>query len=428
MSRRHIALSGFIAVVMLLLGWQLGVRYEQMRYESSQDDLNTSYTGGTGSGEVITNPEEQVDITLLWNVWQLLSSRYIHAADLKTQTLLYGAVTGLVDSVGDPYTVFMTPTENTDFRQSLSGHLQGIGAELALRDGKIVVVSPLKGSPAEKAGLMAEDVITEVDGASMEGKTLQDAVMVIRGEKDTKVTLTIDRKDSAQPVVLTIVRDDIEVPSATYEVKKSGSGSIGYLTLYQFGAETVKEAEAELQKVKTEPVDAILIDLRGNGGGYLDGAVALSSLFMKEGKVVSVERSSGAPTVHNVSGKPLLPDIPMAVLINQGSASASEIVAGALQDQKRAKIIGMTSFGKGTVQEVIDLPGGSSLRVTTARWLTPSGRDLGKHGVTPDIEVDLTKADVDAGHDPQMDAAIEWLLDHEDVTGGRRISASGSTL
>lgn len=424
-SRRPALVCIVLTAFALTLGWQLGARYEQRRFADIQDDLEFLYSGGTESGALLTNPEEEVDATLLWSVWKILLTHYIHAEDLEAQPMLFGAVQGMVESVGDPYTVFMTPNENDDFRQSLSGHLQGIGAELAEREGRIVVVSPLKNSPAEKAGLLPDDVIAEVDGEAMGGKTLQDAVTKIRGEKGTRVVIGIERGEE-EPFDVTITRDDIQIPSTEYEVKETGSGSIGYLALYQFGAETVSESRTALEEMRQQDLKGLILDLRGNGGGYLEGAVDLTSLFIKEGKVVTVERRSGEPTRHYVSGRTLAPEIPMVVLINQGSASASEIVAGALQDLDRATIIGMKSFGKGTVQEVVDLPGGSSLRITTARWLTPDGRDLGKEGVSPDIQVDRSQKDFEADYDPQMQAALEWLLDGEDISAELR-AGSGTT-
>ena len=402
----------------LALGWQLGMRFERTALEDTRRQLDVLYGTPSGSGTVVRDPQKEVNISLLWSVWRLLMSEYIAPTELQTTPMLYGAVRGMVDAVGDPYTVFMTPGENKDFQATLSGELQGIGAELAVRDGTIVVVSPLKGSPAEKAGLLPEDKIIEVNDASVEGQSLQDVVTKIRGKKGTSVTLTVTRSSSKEPVRMTIVRANIHVPSVESEVKETPKGSAGVLTINQFGAETIADADKVLRDMKRKNIDGLILDLRFNGGGYLDGAVALSSYFLKEGKVVTVAGRGGPPQIHYVSGRPLFPDVPLAVLINQGTASASEIVAGALQDHKRATIIGMKSFGKGTVQEVLDLPGGSSLRVTIAHWLTPSGRNLGKEGVTPDITIDRTPEDIDGKKDPQMEGAMTWVLEKEDVTKG----------
>ncbi len=403
----------------LILGWQIGVYDQQKELIDLHQRLELLYTGSTESGALVGDPEKEVDLSLLWGVWRILQSRYVEPDALKTGDLVIGAVRGMVEAVGDPYTLFMTPKENTDFRDSLSGHLQGIGAELAEREDSIVIVSPLKGSPAERAGLLPQDVIVEVNGIDMTGKNLQEVVTHIRGPKGTQVTIKVLREDEDDLVTFTITRDDITVPSTEYEVKKSGSGSVGLLTINQFGTETIGEVRTILEQIDPATLDGLIIDLRYNGGGYLEGSVDLVSMFQQEGKVVSVEERDGEAQHHYVSARPILAGIPLVVLTNEGTASASEIVAGALQDHKRATIIGTKSFGKGTVQEVIDLPGGSSLRVTIAHWLTPNGRNLGKEGVTPDIIIDRTREDFDAGQDPQLQAALEWLLDGEKpvVTG-----------
>ena len=374
------------------------------------------YSGETGSGQIVTDPENEVDMSLLWGVWRILIKHYIAPDELEATKLLFGAVEGMVRSVGDPYTVFMTPAQNKDFRQSLEGKLQGIGAELAFRDGLIVIVAPLKGSPAQKAGLLPEDVIIEVDGENIEGENLNQVVQRIRGQKGTTVTLTVDRPGALESKTFSIVRDEILIPSVESDLIETGSGALGYIALNQFGDTSIDEFQKSLKDLLGNDLEGLIVDVRYNGGGYLEGAVEMTSLFLRQGKVVSVERRGTEPEHHYVYGRPVAPDVPMVVLINQGSASASEIVAGALQDHKRATIIGMKSFGKGTVQEVLDLPGGSSLRVTTARWLTPNGKNLGKEGVHPDIVVDRSTEDFEAERDPQLDAAKEWLLDHEDVT------------
>ncbi len=398
-----------IAVLTLLLGWQLGVGYTQKGYEERLQRLQAGFVHA-GSGAVTSDPEEEVDISLLWNTWRLLNQNYTDPSKLTSNTMVYGAVEGLVRSIGDPYTVFMTPKEDTEFRQSLSGKLQGIGAELSLKDGFVTIVSPLKGSPAEKAGLLPEDVIAEVDDVPVDGLELDEVVQKVRGAKGTSVKLTLARKGRTAPIIRTIVRDEIRVPSVDAKVIQKDGSSVGYASLNQFGEGSIEDLTKELQGFKDKKVKAVILDLRFNGGGYLDGAVDLVSLFLRQGLVVSVQHRRDAPQQHFVSGNTLLPELPLVVLQNEGSASASEIVSGALQDQKRATIVGKKSFGKGTVQEILGLPDGSSLRVTVARWLTPSGKDLGKEGVHPDIEVERTAEDYQAARDPQLDAALAWLL------------------
>ena len=405
-----------LPIITLALGWQLGAAFEQRQLADEAARLEEMSTGGVGSGETLTDPEQEVNISLLWSVWRMLLRHYIAPDELNSTDLLYGAVEGLVRAAGDPYTLFMTPSQNKDFRQSLEGKLQGIGAELAFREGAIVVVAPLKGSPAQRAGLLPEDVITQVDGVDIEGESLNDVVQRIRGKKGTTVSLTILRDGEFNPRTLSIVRDDINIPSVESKLIETSSGSLGYVALNQFGDGSTAEFRAALEAFTDKPVKGIIVDLRFNGGGYLEGAVEIASLFLEKGKIVSVERRGTEPEHHYAYGHPLMAETPLVVLINQGSASASEIVAGALQDHKRATIIGMKSFGKGTVQEVLDLPGGSSLRVTTARWLTPNGKNLGKEGVHPDVVVDRSVEDYETERDPQLEAAKEWLLDGQDVT------------
>jgi carboxyl-terminal processing protease len=408
-----------LPIITLLLGWQLGATYEQREVREVEQHLEFLFSGQTESGTLLADPEKEVNLALLWGVWRLLQKHYIAPERMQTRDMLFGAVAGLTGAIGDPYTVFMTPSENDDFHSSLQGKLEGIGAELTLRDGRVVVVAPLKGSPASAAGLEPEDVIWKVDDMDMTGKSLAQVVERIRGPKGTTVTLIVERSGEADPLTITIVRDEIRVPSVEWEVKKTATGSVGYIALNQFGDESVREVREALKDLRSQEMKGLIFDMRFNGGGYLEGAVNLASLFLRQGKVVSVQRRSGEPIHHYVSGRPTDPEIPLVVLINEGSASAAEILAGAFQDHKRATIIGKKSFGKGTVQEVFDLPGGSSVRITTAKWLTPGGKDLSSEGVMPDIEVERTREDIENKRDPQLDAAIEWLVDGEDMTGAR---------
>lgn len=400
----------------LVLGWQLGVRYEMQTFAQQQHQLIQVLTGASGSGNTVqADPEKEVNIGLLWDTWRILMNSYIEPSDLNAQKMVYGAISGMVAAVGDPYTVFMTPTDSKSFQDVMEGNLEGIGAELENRNGQIVIVAPLKGSPAEKAGLKPEDVILKVNDADVSGKKLEDIVALIRGHAGTTVSLTINRVGVKAPVVVKLTRQSIHVPSVESKVIKTATGSVGYVALNQFGNESSGEVMKAIQGFPQKDIKGIILDLRYNGGGLLDGAVDIVSMFVKEGKVVTVEERGRDPEVHNVTGNPIAADVPLVVLINEGSASASEITAGALQDLSRAKIIGMQSFGKGTVQQVIDLPGGAGLRVTVARWLTPSGHNLGKKGVTPDIVIDRTDDDFKAGRDPQLLAAQEWLLDHRNI-------------
>ncbi len=404
-----------LPIATLLLGIGVGAAFERERFETQWNTLSNVYSGASGSGKTVqTDPEQEVDMGLMWDVWRKLSAYYIDPEELQIDKMMFGAVEGMVNAVGDPYTVFMTPTASHEFESELSGTLEGIGAELKLQNGAVTVVAPIKGSPAMRAGILPEDVIYKVNGTDITGKTLNEVVSMVRGKKGTSVQLDILRKDEAEPVKMSIVRDSIHVPAVESRIIETESGSltgqIGYLSLNMFGSESIAEVREALESFQGKPIKGIVLDLRFNGGGLLDAAVDLVSFFVKEGRVVTVEHRDKESDVLNVEGRPMLPDMPLVVLINQGSASASEIAAGALQDHKRATIVGEQSFGKGTVQEIIELPGGSSLRVTVARWLTPNGLNLGKKGVTPDIVVKRTAEQYQNGDDPQLNKAIEILL------------------
>ncbi|PIR52866.1 peptidase S41 [Candidatus Peregrinibacteria bacterium CG10_big_fil_rev_8_21_14_0_10_49_10] len=400
-----------LPVIMLLLGLQLGARLERKKLTDVSEQLALLYAGGVGSGQTLGSLEGDLDFALLDGIWRLLERHYIKPQDLKVQPLLFGAATGMVNAVGDRYTTFMTPQKNSDFQQSLQGKLEGIGAELTMKDSMIVVVAPLKGSPALRAGLEPEDTIVAVDGVDISDEDLAQVVQRIRGKRGTTVVLTVVREEESEPLEISIVRDVITVPSVESKIIKTGSGSVGYISINQFGEATARELESSQRGFLEEDLKGIILDVRFNGGGYLERAVEMVSLFLQQGKVVSVARRGGEPEHHYVNGRPLNTTTPMVVLINEGSASAAEILAGALKDSGRATIVGKTSYGKGTVQEVFELPGGSSVRITIARWLTPNGTDLSMHGIDPDIEVERSKEDMQQDRDPQLDAAVKLLLE-----------------
>ena len=297
--------------------------------------MNTAYGMINESGAVLTDPEKSVDMSLMWQVWRLLQSHYVRPQELNTQKMVDGAVHGLVSGIGDPYTLYMSSKESTQFHNTLDGHLDGIGAELSLKTGQIEVIRAIKKSPAEKAGILAHDNIITVDGKKLDGMTLEQIVALIRGKKGTSVTLTLMRGKETTPRSFTITRDTISVPSVEYEVQKSAKGDLGVLTVNEFGTDTIQEVNDMLKNLKDGDLKGLIIDLRFNGGGYLDGAVDLSSMFIGDGKVVTVAGRDHENTEHDVTGHPILPTMPIAVLINEGSASASEIFAGAMKDHNR---------------------------------------------------------------------------------------------
>lgn len=371
------------------------------------------------------------DFTQFWTVLSKIEDNYYDKKAIDQQKMLDGAISGMVDSLEDPYTVYLPPTQNDNFKQVLAGQFQGIGAELGLKNKQIIVVAPLDGSPAQKAGVKPGDAIVKVNDQVTFGWNLNQAVEKIRGPKGTTVKLSIVKKQGEAPVEIKIVRDTITVKSLTTytkqakeieSIKKTASKSpiaddkIIYIRLSQFGDSTNKEwlklSNDAASRLKTEKgIKGIVFDLRNNPGGYLNDAVYIASEFIKDGNVVLQEDKNGDRTAFPVSGKGILYDVPLVVLINKGSASAAEIVTGALHDHKRAKLVGEASFGKGIIQEAEDLGGGAGLHVTIAKWLTPNGSWVGNgkngEGIKPDIEVKLDEKD--PTHDTQLEKAIEIL-------------------
>ncbi len=378
------------------LGWHVGEN--QIEKQGSAYRIDQEITKN--------NKKDKVDMQLFWDVWGLLAAKYVDPQVLDYKEMVYGAIRGMVYSLDDPYTTFMTPKENKDFQAGMEGTLEGIGAELTLRHGLITVVSPLKNSPAKKAGLQPEDIILKIDDVDVEEYTFEQAVMKIRGPKGTKVVLTIVRDKHPEPIDIPIIRDAINISSVEWRMEDD----IAVIELNQFGVKTREEFSRAISEILAKRPSGIVLDLRYNGGGYLEGAVDIVSEFIEKGKVVSVKkRNPEKDEVIYVNGKARVANIPLAVLINKGSASASEIVAGAIRDHDRGVIIGETSFGKGTVQEVENLIDGSSLRITVAKWYTPDNVNITEIGIEPDIEAERTLEDIEADRDPQLDAALEYL-------------------
>lgn len=373
-----------------------------------------------------------LNMALFYEVLDRVNRDYYDKTKVDSKKVLYGAISGMLQSLDDPYTSFFPPKENTSFKTQLSGQFEGIGAELGLSDqNRVIVVSPLDGSPAQKAGIKSGDAILKVGEDSTIGWTLPQVVDKIRGPKGTPVKLTILHEKDKTPKDLSIVRDVITVKSVTGWLKQvncttdgkcenkescSTCGSVAYIRLSQFGDRTnneflgvVNDLYGKIQKEKN--FKGVILDLRNNPGGYLNDAVFIASEFIKDGVVVIQQDGSGSQTPLSVSRKGLLTDIPVIVLVNKGSASASEIVAGALRDHGRAKLAGEQSFGKGTIQSAIDVDDGASVHLSIGKWLTPNGTWVHKVGLTPDIEVALDSKSINGlGFDNQLQKAISELL------------------
>jgi carboxyl-terminal processing protease len=410
-------------LIAVLLGYYIGttkISFQIANYHPQLHILSKEPPSG------VTN----LDLTNFWAVLDKVQTMYYDKKAIDSQKLLNGAISGMVGSLGDPYTMYLPPIQNDNFKTNLAGKFEGIGAELGMKDQDIIVVAPLDGSPAEKAGVKPGDTIIKVDGASVAGLTLPQTVEKIRGDKGTKVMLTLLSKGASSTKDISITRDQITIKSVTGWVKKLSditgidkksiagheNDKVGYIRLSQFGDNTNEEWVGVANMIASERqngnIKGVVLDVRNNPGGYLTDAVYIASEFIKSGTVVIEDDGNGNQKHLDVSRAGNLTEIPVIVLINKGSASASEILSGALRDHNRAKLLGETSFGKGTVQQALDLGGGVGLHVTVAKWLTPNGTWVGNgkdgKGLKPDISVDLDPKDTT--HDSQLEKAVQTLV------------------
>lgn len=376
-------------------------------FATAADTLNLSALNSTKPGDI--------DFERFWRVWNELDHNYVptHASStLPTEEeKQWGAIAGLVSSYGDPYTVFMPPAEAQVFQQDISGEFSGVGMELGTKDGNLVVVAPLKNSPAERAGIRSGDAVLGVDNKPTQGMAVDDAVKLIRGEKGTAVKLIIKRDGVSDPFEVSVVRDIIQVPIVNNYRRNDG---IYVIELYSFTANSTDLFRQALREFMQSGSTKLIFDLRGNPGGYLEAAVQMASYFLPVGDTVVTEDYKGRRdnVVHRSVGYNVFAHkkLDMAILVDQGTASASEILAGALQQHGIATLVGTRTFGKGSVQELINVGGGAELKVTVARWLTPNGTSISDGGLKVDIEKVRTPEDVKAQQDPQLDAAVGWLL------------------
>ena len=398
-----------------------------------------NYTGGRSvvlgqSAEftVMPNPPEGIsaeEFAPFWKAWKILENKYVDQSSSTPKKRLYGAIKGLTASYGDPYTTFFDPVEAKAFEGDISGNFEGVGMELGLKDNTLTVVSPFKDNPAYKAGMRAGDKILAIDGVSTNGITIEKAVKSIRGPKGTVVKLTVGREGEKEPLVIEITRGVINMPTIETEVHKSNgvvskidssstndqkyfNDGIYTIKLFSFNGNSPEMFRQAIKDFKKSGSHKLILDLRGNPGGYLDAAVYMASYFLPAGSVVVTEDfgQDKRPRVYRSEGFDIFDkSLKMIILVDGGSASASEILAGALRENDKAKLLGTTTFGKGSVQELIQLTPDTTLKVTVARWLTPNGHNLSKQGLTPDYEVKITADDIVNKRDPQLDRAVEIL-------------------
>lgn len=354
------------------------------------------------------NKPAEVDFSAFWDVWNTLNEKYVSNDGPTDQKKVYGAIAGLVGSLDDPYTVFFPPEEAKYFESEIQGSFEGIGIEIGMRDDLLTVIAPLKGSPAERAGVKTGDIVVQIDETPATGMTIDEAIKLIRGEGGTTVALTIVRGKEEEPSKIKITRGTINIP--TINTKKRDDG-IFVIELYSFSATSPYLFKDALREFIESGDDKLVLDLRNNPGGFMEAAVDIASWFLPAGKPVVKEISrSGEETVYRSKGYNVFNEnLKFAVLINGGSASASEILAGALSEHGKTTLIGEKSFGKGSVQELVPIADDASLKITISRWFTPKGISISKNGLTPDIEVKFTKKDAEAGRDPQMEKAVEYL-------------------
>jgi len=349
----------------------------------------------------------QDHFALFWEALRQLSDNYFDQKALDSQKILYGAIKGAVESVNDPHTYFSPPEQVQRSREDLEGAFEGIGATVEKKDDKLLIVAPIAGTPAHRAGLKPGDWIIKIDGKDTTNLTVNEGVGLIRGKRGTPVTLTIVREGVKEPFDVTIIRDVINVPNVRLTMLDNGIAHVQLINV--FSSNMANDLKKALQEARQQGANKAIIDLRGNPGGYLRTSVEVASQFLKSGVVAYELARDGKKTEISVLPGGLATDWPLVVLVNKGSASASEIVAGAIQDSGRGILIGETTFGKGSVQQDFYLSDGSAVHVTIANWLTPKGRNISNVGLKPDIEVKLTEDDVNANRDPQLERAIQYL-------------------
>lgn len=368
-----------------------------------------AFLGGTWYGaKVVVYHVPQpgtIDFSLFWDAYNKLQQNFIDPSKITNQKITYGAIEGMTNALGDPYTDFFDPPQAQRFQQDLAGSFDGIGAEIGVKKDLLTIIAPLKGTPAENAGLRAGDIISKINTKDTTNMTADEAVSLIRGQKGTEVTLTIFRDGWTNTKDFKIVRDTIKVPSIEWSLK----GDVAYIQMYQFDETLSPDFKTAALAILQSPAKKIVLDLRNNPGGYLQTAQDIAGWFLQKGQTVTIEDFGKGKTqqIYKTEGNAELANYPMVILINQGSASAAEILAGALRDNRKIKLVGNKSFGKGSVQEVVNLRDGSFLKITIAHWLTPKGSFISDVGLAPDVKVDISDQDVQAKKDPQLDKALE---------------------
>ncbi|MFA6424296.1 MAG: S41 family peptidase [Candidatus Magasanikbacteria bacterium] len=405
-ARKYAGIYFTVIMAIMLFGFGIAAgQFLALKRSTTNAAENSDWSTNIINFSVDKNLTKDVEFDQFWEVWQKVKTKYAKQP-VSDSDLFYGAMQGLVAGVGDPYTVYFPPKAAEEFNKNLDGEFSGIGAEIGIKNNELVVIAPLPGTPAEKAGLFPGDRIYAIDKVITINMDASMAVLKIRGQASTTVVLTIMRNGFTKTKDISIVRQKINIPSVMYSVKNT---NIAYLRVMQFNQNTLPELEKAIKQIQTKKISKLIIDLRNNPGGYLDSAVDMASKWIPEGKIVSEKYSNGDVNDHYTSGDHPLEKIKTVVLVNGGSASASEILAGALQDHKKATIIGEKTFGKGSVQEYESLSDGSSVKITVALWYTPNDKNINEEGIKPDVEVKEDWAKEKVGTDIMVTKAISIL-------------------
>lgn len=402
MSRERytqILTSVLIAVVLFTIGFYAGRK-------NSLNNVPIQFLNATST--------ESMDLSPFWKAWGLLDERFAPVSSttpkVGNQDKIWGAIQGLASSYGDPYTVFFPPVESKSFEEEISGSFGGVGMEIGLADDLLTVIAPLKGTPAEAAGVLAGDKIVMIGDKSSLKMSTEEAVKMIRGEIGTSVVITFERKGVKEPIVKTLIRANIEIPTIKTKLLPE---NIFVIELYSFSAISPNLFRGALREFIESGSDKLVLDLRNNPGGYLEASLDMASWFLPTGKVVVTEDfgEKAEPKIYRSKGYDIFTDkLKFVILVNEGSASASEILAGALREYNKATLIGNKTFGKGSVQELVPVTGDTSLKITVAHWLTPFGKSISDGGLTPDIEIKLTPENTKNGRDPILEKAVQYLL------------------
>lgn len=393
-----------IALVVVGLAFGSGYFFGGRSSQSVGGDVFSGLV--TGKPNRVSNGQN-VDFKLFWEVWDIVKKEYVETDTLTEKKLFYGALEGLVNATDDPYSVFLNPEEANEFEQDLAGTFEGIGAEIGFRNEILTIMAPIEDMPAMKAGVRAGDQIYQINGESTVNFSLEEAIKKIRGPKGTTVTLSLLREKESKPIDISIVRDTVIVKSikTTWREKEQ----IYIIKVYNFNDDTKRLFNQAVNEALQKKAKGVVLDLRNNPGGYLETSVAMASAWVPKGSIVVEQFGDNRNIEHSALGNAPLVDMPTIVLVNQGSASASEIVAGALKDYDKAILVGEKTFGKGSVQVLRNLSDGSVIKVTTAKWLMPKGAYIHETGIEPDIVIERTTEDRAANKDPQLDRAIEEL-------------------